>query len=55
MRLPHLPTRDLAEELIVAAVRVDNLTLITTDTKSKGYRHVRLHYFKPLIDRQARN
>jgi len=36
MRLLDFPTRDLADELIVAAARVRNLTLITTDTKLKG-------------------
>ena len=50
-RLPEFPTRDPADVLIVASARVHNLTLITTDTKLKGYRHARVHYFKPLADR----
>jgi len=32
-----------------------HLTLITTDAKLKGYRHARVHYFKPLIDRHDRD
>ncbi len=52
MRLPEFPVRDPADELIVASARIHNLTLITTDTKLKGYRHARVHYFKPLADRQ---
>jgi PIN domain nuclease of toxin-antitoxin system len=51
MRLPEFPTRDPADELIVASARLHNLTLVTTDTKLKGYRHARVHYFKPLADR----
>ena len=51
MRLPEMPTRDPADELIVASARVHNLTLITTDTRLKGYRHARVLYFKPLVDR----
>lgn len=47
MRLPEFPNRDPADELIVATARVHRLTLLTTDTKLKGYAHVRLHYFKP--------
>ena len=52
MRLPEFPTRDPADELIVASARIHNLTLITTDTKLKRYRHARIHYFKPLADRE---
>jgi PIN domain nuclease of toxin-antitoxin system len=51
MRLPEFPTRDPADELIIASARLHNLTLVTTDTKLKGYRHARVHYFKPLMDR----
>lgn len=47
MRLPEFPNRDPADELIVATARVHRLTLLTTDTKLKGYAHVRIHYFKP--------
>lgn len=50
MRLPEFPNRDPADELIVATARVHKLTLITTDTKLKNYRHARIHYFKPLLE-----
>ena len=46
MRLPDFPTRDPADELIVATARVHNLTLLTTDTKLKNYRHARIRWFK---------
>jgi len=48
MRLPDFPNRDPGDELIVATARVHRLTLLTTDTALKGYRHARIHYFKPL-------
>lgn len=54
MRLPEFPTRDPADELIVASARVHDLTLITTDTRLKGYRHARISHFKPLADRDQR-
>ena len=47
MRLPEFPNRDPADELIVATARVHRLTVLTTDTKLKGYRHARIHYFRP--------
>jgi PIN domain nuclease of toxin-antitoxin system len=47
MRLPDFPNRDPSDELIVATARVHKLTVLTTDTKLKGYRHVRIHYFTP--------
>jgi len=47
-RLPEFPVNDPADELIVATARVHKLTLLTTDTKLKGYRHARIHYFKPV-------
>jgi PIN domain nuclease of toxin-antitoxin system len=50
MRLPEFPTRDPADELIVAAARIHRLTLITSDKQLMGYRHARVHYFKPLQD-----
>lgn len=53
MRLPEFATRDPADELIVASARLHNLTLVTTDTKLRGYRHVRVNYFKPLPDRDS--
>jgi PIN domain nuclease of toxin-antitoxin system len=52
MRLPEFPTRDPADELIVASARIHNLTLITTDTKLKRYPHARVQYFKPKVDWQ---
>ena len=48
MRLPDFPNRDPGDELMVATARVHRLTLLTTDTKLKGYRHARIHYFKPI-------
>lgn len=48
MRLPNFPNRDPGDELIVAAARVHQLTLLTTDRKLKNYRHARIRYFKPL-------
>jgi PIN domain nuclease of toxin-antitoxin system len=43
--LPELPTRDPADELIVATSRVHELTLLTTDRRLRGYRHPRMHCF----------
>lgn len=48
MKLPDFPTRDPADELIVATARVHKLTLLTSDTKLKGYRHARIQYFTPV-------
>jgi PIN domain nuclease of toxin-antitoxin system len=48
MQLPDFPNQDPGDELIVATARVHKLTLLTTDTKLKGYRHARIQYFKPL-------
>jgi PIN domain nuclease of toxin-antitoxin system len=50
MRLPDFPNRDPADELIVATARVHRLTVLTTDTKLKGYRHARIHYFTPKLE-----
>ena len=50
MSLPEFPIRDPADELIVATARVHRLALLTTDTKLKGYRHARIHYFKPVLE-----
>ena len=47
MRLPKFPTRDPADELIVATARVHGLTLLTTHTQLRGYAHADVHYFKP--------
>ena len=54
MKLPDFPVRDPADELIVATARVHKLTLLTTDTKFKGYRHARIHYFKPVLEKGKR-
>jgi PIN domain nuclease of toxin-antitoxin system len=50
MGLPDFPKRDPGDELIVATARVHSLTLLTTDTKLKGYRHARIHYFTPVLE-----
>ena len=50
MSLPEFPNRDPADELIVATARVHKLTLLTTDTKLRGYRHARIHYFTPMVE-----
>jgi PIN domain nuclease of toxin-antitoxin system len=47
-RLPDFPVNDPGDELIVATARVHKLSLLTTDTTLKGYRHVRIQYFKPI-------
>jgi PIN domain nuclease of toxin-antitoxin system len=47
-RLPDFPVNDPGDELIVATARVHKLPLLTTDTALKGYRHARIHYFKPV-------
>ncbi len=49
MRLPEFPNRDPADELIIATARIHKLTLLTTDTKLKNYRHAHIHYFKPVL------
>ena len=51
MGLPDFPVRDPADELIVATARVHKLTLLTTDSQLKGYRHARVHYFKPIMEK----
>ena len=50
MSLPDFPNRDPADELIVATARIHKLTLLTSDTKLKGYRHARIHYFTPILE-----
>ena len=49
-RLPDFPVNDPADQLIVATARVHKLTLLTTDTKLKGYRHARIQYFTPILE-----
>ena len=51
MGLPDFPVRDPADELIVATARVHKLPLLTTDSQLKGYRHARVHYFKPIMEK----
>ncbi|MEO6035601.1 MAG: type II toxin-antitoxin system VapC family toxin [Verrucomicrobiota bacterium] len=53
-RLPEFPVNDPADQLIVATARIHKLTLLTTDTKLKGYRHARIHYFKPVLEKGKR-
>ncbi len=48
MSLPDFPNRDPADELIVATARIHKLTLLTTDTLLKNYRHAKVQYFKPV-------
>ena len=53
-RLPEFPVNDPADQIIVATARIHKLTLLTTDTKLKGYRHARIHYFTPLLEKGKR-
>ena len=53
-RLPEFPVNDPADQLIVATARIHKLTLLTTDTKLKGYRHARIHYFTPVLEKEKR-
>jgi PIN domain nuclease of toxin-antitoxin system len=53
-RLPEFPVNDPADQLIVATARIDKLTLLTTDTKLAGYRHARIHYFTPVLEKGRR-
>ncbi len=52
MSLPAFPVRGPAGALIVATARVHKLTLLTSDTKLKSYRHARIQYFKPVLGKQ---
>jgi PIN domain nuclease of toxin-antitoxin system len=54
MNLPDFPISDPADEIIVATARVHRLTLLTTDAKLKGYRHARIHCFKPVLEKQRK-
>jgi len=51
-RLPDFPVNDPADQLIVATARIHKLTLLTSDTKLKGYRHASIHYFTPVMDKE---
>ena len=53
-RLPDFPVNDPADELIVATARVHRLTLLTTDTKLKNYRHARIQYFTPIVEKHRK-
>lgn len=53
-RLPDFPVNDPGDELIVATARIHRLTLLTTDTKLKGYRHARIHYFTPIVEKHRK-
>jgi PIN domain nuclease of toxin-antitoxin system len=48
MHLPRFPTKDPADEIIVATARVHNLTLLTLDRKLRNYRHAKIEYYRPL-------
>lgn len=52
IRLPDFPVNDPGGELIVATARVHKLTLLTTDTKLKGYRHARVRHFRPVMEKE---
>jgi PIN domain nuclease of toxin-antitoxin system len=54
MSLPDFPNRDPADELIIATARVHKLTLLTSDTQLRGYRHARIQHFTPLPQREGR-
>jgi len=54
MNLPDFPVKDPGDELIVATARVHKLTLLTSDTALKGYRHARIQYFKPVQERDRK-
>ena len=53
-RLSEFPVNDPADQLIVATARVHKLTLLTSDTKLKNYRHTRIHYFTPVVEKGRR-
>lgn len=52
-RLPDFPVKDPADEIITATARIHRLILLTSDTKLRGYRHVRIQYFTPLVPAEA--
>ena len=52
MSLPDFPNRDPGDELIVATARVHGLTLLTTDTLLRKYRHAQIRYFTPILRRK---
>lgn len=54
MKLPEFPVRDPADELVVATARVHKLTLLTADTQLKAYRHARIRYFTPVLEKRGK-
>lgn len=50
MNLPNFPNRDPADELIVATARVHGLTLLTTDSLLKRYRHAQIRHFTLVLE-----
>jgi len=53
MTLPDFPNRNPADELIVATARVHRLTLLTTDTQLKKYRHAAIRHFTPVLEKSG--
>ncbi len=53
-RLPEFPVNDPADQLIVATALVHKLTLLTSDTKLKGYPHASIQYFTPALENGKR-
>jgi PIN domain nuclease of toxin-antitoxin system len=53
MSLPAFPNRAPADELIVATARIHDLILLTSDTKLRTYRHARVHYFAPVLEKKG--
>ena len=49
MELRGFPNRDPADEMIVATAMVHGLTLVTSDSKLKAYRHAQIRCFKPML------
>jgi PIN domain nuclease of toxin-antitoxin system len=49
----QFPSRDPADELIVATARVHRLTLLTTDTQLRRYRHAQIRFFTPLLEKRG--
>jgi PIN domain nuclease of toxin-antitoxin system len=50
-RLPEFPINDPGDQLIVATARIHKLTLLTTDTKLRAYRHTHVRYFTPILEK----
>ena len=47
MKLPDLPTKDPADEIILGTAQVHNLSLLTLDRALKDYPFVNIEYFRP--------